>query len=621
MPRKSYEQHLAEKAAMRRRGSVIESETDAESLFSNTTCQSQLSSSTSPYLSPHQHRYLPGPSKFARTLSSNSYSFSVSSPYPYRRERSNSPGTSTQYRNQENIQNVGFSSFPPPLSDNTNPSDTEPIPTHRRPSQSTATHLTVPQTDREIARKKRHEQRKLSKSTLLSSKYDSPIRRSIRYLTTVGLHQHTTFISLIFYVLIKLLVMRFIEGRELDWVKGREEVMWGAVIYEWVKREGEKGGRSLRSQVIALLTILLSPLSLFVDKKVVPMSMTIRPLTLLSSTEDYASVFYLFLSLTINQFHAIWAMTFGLYVIGRGIWIGGFEGSKYAFLSFIIGATALGSRYSICESNFFNYIYKQITFDHPAMKYSTRLPTIPLLASYTPTVQNQVNEYCKATVPSLTISSLVNQAITHKIQSTLTIFSIMPPITILLYSNISLRPGPSTRPSPTISFLPLLLFLISIPIYLFSNDPHDIILPLMPLTLMMSFRGSAARGSERSSASGGGEDEVWRTGVVLNALSIIDLIPYQASLTMSILSTGLTVLWITLIGASPLISIIVVLRQISIMIIPSNVLVQYINPLEQVVLKGAFAIGWFWGMKKLIENAWAIGGLSGRKKKSREKVR
>ncbi|WWD09419.1 hypothetical protein V865_007543 [Kwoniella europaea PYCC6329] len=620
MPRKSYEQHLAEKAAMRRRGSVIESETDAESLFSNTTYQSQYSNSSPyPYLSPHQHRFSPGPSKFARTLSSTLYSSSISSPYPDRRGRSNSPGTSNQ--NQENIQNVGFSSFPPPLSDNTNPSDTEPTTTHRRPSQSTLTHLTVPQTDREIARKKRHEQRKLSKSTLLSSKYDSPIRQSIRYLTKVGLHRNTLFISLISYVLIKLLVVRFIEGRELDWVKGREEVMWGVVIFEWVRREGEKGGRSLRSQVIALLTILLSPLSLFVDKKIVPMSMTIRPLTLLSSTEDYASIFYLFLSLTINQLHAIWAITFGLYVIGRGSWIGGVEGSKYAFLSFVIGATALGSRYVICESNFSNYVYNQITFVQPAMKYLAKMPMISWLISNIPTVQNQVNEYCKATVPSLTISSLVNQAMTHKIQSTLTILSIIPPIIILLYSNISLRPGSSTRPSPTISFLPILLFLISIPIYLFSNDQHNVILSLMPLTLMMSFRGSAARGSERSLAGGSGEDEVWRTGVVLNALSIINLINYQASLAISILSTGLTILWITLIGASPLISIIVVLRQISIMIIPSNVLVQYINPVEHVVLKGAFAIGWFWGMKKLIENAWAIGGLSGRKKKSREKVR
>ncbi|WVQ62183.1 uncharacterized protein L199_000321 [Kwoniella botswanensis] len=617
MPRKSYEQHLAEKAAMRRRGSVIESETDVESLFSNTTYQSQYSNS-SPYLSPHQHRFSPGPSQFARTLSSTSYSSSISSPYPYQRGRSNSPGTSNQ--NQENRQNVGFSSFPPPLSDNTNPSDTEPT-THRRPSQGTLTHLTVPQTDKEVARRKRHEQRKLSKSTLLSSKYNSPIRQSIRYLTKIGMHRHTMSVSLMSYVLIKLLVVRFIEGRELDWVKGREEVMWGVVVYEWVRREGEKGGRSLRSQVIASLTILLSPLSLFADKKIVPMSMTIRPLTLLSSTDDYASIFYLFLSLTINQFHAIWAMTFGLYMIGRGSWIGGVEGSKYAFLSFVIGATTLGSRYAICESNFFNYVYNQITFDLPAVKYLAKLPMISWLISNIPTVQNQVNECCKATVPSLTLSSLVNQAMTHKIQSTLTILSIIPPITILLYSNISLRPGSSTRPSPTISFLPLLLFLISIPIYLFSNDPHNIILPLMPLTLMMSFRGSAARGSERSSIGGSGEDEVWRTGVVLNALSIINLIPYQASLAISSLSTGLTVLWITLIGASPLMSNIVVLRQISIMVIPLNVLVQYINPLEHVVLKGAFAIGWFWGMKKLIENAWAIGGLSGRKKKSREKVR
>nr|XP_019049241.1 hypothetical protein I302_03022 [Kwoniella bestiolae CBS 10118]OCF28171.1 hypothetical protein I302_03022 [Kwoniella bestiolae CBS 10118] len=608
MPRKSYEQHLAEKAAARRRGSVVESETDAESLFSTTTYQSQPSlSSSSPRLSPHLHQNQRYPNQYSyphpsitRTISSTSYSSSISSPYQRDRGRSSSPLSNSH----QELPNVSFNSFPPPSADT---SDNE-HPKQAQPPTSSSTHLAVPTSSREIARQKRRDQRKYSNSTLLSSKFDSPLRTSIRYLTRKGMGDNILTIGLIFYVIIKWCVVGLIEqkriyisGEGINWTKVGEEAMWGVVVYEWVRREGTKGGRSTRSQVIALLTVLLSPLSLLSGNTTVPMSMTLRPLTLLSSTEDHTSLFYLFLSLTINQFHSIWGVGVALYVVGRGIWIGGYEGSKYLGLSLLTGTAALSSRYVVCESDLALWISNSYLIS------SKKLPIPAILhariAPWIPSIQNLAKEYCKANVPTITISSLVQTILTQKVQTALSILSMIPPITIVLYSNISLRPGDLSRPSPTISLLPLILFLISMPIYLFSSDTQNVNLPLMPMTLLMSFRGSAARGSEGSGV--GGEDEVWRVGVGLNALSIISLVSTEASLTTGLIFTVMTILWITLIGASPLISLVVV------MIIPSNILEQYIHPTESILLKGVFAAGWFWGMKKLIEGAWALGGLSG----------
>ncbi|WWC86268.1 uncharacterized protein L201_001141 [Kwoniella dendrophila CBS 6074] len=638
MPRKSYNQHLAEKAAVkdllhRRNGSLVESETDAESLFSSTTYQSQSqNSSSSPYLSlspdnsnssfHHQHHSYP---TTRRTISSTSYtSSSLSNSNSFNRsfnvknrDRSISPSRSSKNRYQgvNATEEPTFSSLPPEQDVHSDfNSDNQSTNRHKydqdtaRPFNKKRSQLTVPtnptktrrKTDKEsyerILRREKREAKKQHKSTLYSNSFDSPLRKVIRYLNKIGLHDYLLPISLVFAFLIKVSLLLLLEPnpsqdtykarydiRRIGWRRIVEEIMWITVVRDWTQKECEKGGRSTRSHVIAILTILLSPISLFSKRFVLPMSMTLRPIALLSSNQNMTSVFYLALSLTISHSHWIWAVSIGLYVLGRGLWIGGSKGSTYLVLSSLVGVAALTSREVMCYS---------------------KVDSV------------QMNAYCQATFSLPSMLSLFNSLKSSKIRVAIASLSMIPPISILLYSNISLRPGNVDRPSPTLSLLTLMLFIISIPVYLFTADGHNVILPLMPITLLMSLRGSASKGGD---LGGGVEDETWRLGVGLNALSLISLMHDEANAKEIALFVLMTALWITAIGASPFITLLVVIRQTCIMAIPNGMMFNYIIPTETIVVKCIFAAAWFWGMKKLIESAWAIGGLSGSSKRNGRK--
>lgn len=107
-----------------------------------------------------------------------------------------------------------------------------------------------------------------------------------------------------------------------------------------------------------------------------------------------------------------------------------------------------------------------------------------------------------------------------------TLGALIPTILVLLYSSLSLRPNlppnfngnhvvkgsPASSRSPpaTIHLLPTALFTSSLSFFLFSFQVHEksILLPLMPLTLMMTTR------------SGKGEDEVWDVGVLVNNVAV-----------------------------------------------------------------------------------------------------
>ena len=71
----------------------------------------------------------------------------------------------------------------------------------------------------------------------------------------------------------------------------------------------------------------------------------------------------------------------------------------------------------------------------------------------------------------------------------------------------------SPGPPPTVRLLPMAMVTSSLGFFLFSFQVHEksILLPLMPLTILMAFRG----GKELSST----EDELWGVGVLVNNVS------------------------------------------------------------------------------------------------------
>ncbi|WWC58731.1 uncharacterized protein I303_101275 [Kwoniella dejecticola CBS 10117] len=700
MPRISYEQHLAEKAASRenrrRRGSIVESETDAESLFSSTTYQSQ--SSSSPYIpsraplawstSHTGNHHLYGYTPVQRTISSASYEFAPPSSSPdvgLRRERSVSPiglrnDTALTTSTGNNDQNTSFPfAFPPthtlttlplkPQSDNedersftklSSSSNTESLAFAsasgvKGKKQSQSTHLAVPSHQKEISRAKREKRRKdkLERSTLQGQKFDSPLRSWIRWMNNNGLYDYTVTSALIFALAIKFTLLSIFEREyelQITWSWGMvsdlmlygpmkqrimDEIMWSAVVYSWAEGETKRGGRSKRSHIIAMTTVLLSPMSLSSGRTSLPMSMILHPISTFTDSpfRDPLSLSMIALSLTVVQFHWLWAVGAYIYIIGKSVWIGGLQGVKFFALSTIASLATLSTRPTLCEFAPSTDLFSQLrTSQIPFEKLPMPGEFVTFLQDSSEMLDGHLASYCQVTKPFPTLTELIEQFTTHKLKICITALSMIPPLTIMLYSNISLRPGTKDRSSPTITLLPYLLFLTSIPVYLFFGESQipdqdgvdvdlSVVLPLLPITLLMAFRGSAAKGSIQGGSQI--EDEVWKVGVGLNVLSIVHLIPIGCGIIQNVLFSAVTVLWIYAIGASSWLSLLVIARLTSIALIPPSILLKYIQPVEVLVVKGVFAMAWFWGMKKLIENAWAMGGLSGRdrkKRKSKDKV-
>ncbi|WVR05892.1 hypothetical protein IAU60_002918 [Kwoniella sp. DSM 27419] len=182
----------------------------------------------------------------------------------------------------------------------------------------------------------------------------------------------------------------------------------------------------------------------------------------------------------------------------------------------------------------------------------------------------------------------------RQVQLAALVLASLPPLTILLYSNLSLRRAtPSPGPSPVIALLPLVIFLLSVPPVIISPSSEALNLVLLPLTLMMALRGGAGV------SAGGVQEGVWSVGLKLNMLSTMGLVQPVASLAelslTSLLPSALALAWHVILGA-PWYSIVP----------PALPPIAYWP-----VLRTVFAIAWFWGMKKLIQDAWAMGGLSG----------
>ncbi|WWC66264.1 uncharacterized protein I206_100165 [Kwoniella pini CBS 10737] len=669
MPRISYEQHLIEKAINRenerRRGSIIESETDAESLFSSTTFQSHSSSShyinsrissSSYYTSSSlNNNYLyPNSYKPIRSFSSTSYESNPSTFSTKQKDRSRSISPSNRIQNSIPIEYSPLVLIEAETkNDNENENENNKkslFGEMKKEIKEKTTFLNVPSSSssynkkEEKKEKKKQKNLKLEKSTLFSKRFNSPLRILIRWMNHNGFYNYTIISSLIFIFIIKLNLILIFQNSfnlnlsiEWNWllpfklftyglIKRRliEEMMWIMVIYFWTKEECKKTGRSKRSQVIAIVTILLSPISLISDRTPLPMSMIIYPLILLSArpSMDVYSAGMIAVSLTVVHFHSVWATGIAFYLLGKGIWIGGLEGARFLFLNVVISAVIMSTRPILCESELLGNLLSKLRISKlPFSKLPIPTTVINLLQEGSRILEGSHGNYCQATKPFPALSTIAERLLNHKIKFLITILSIIPPLTILLYSNISLRPGNVKKASSTITLLPYFLFLISIPVYLFSNDKDgqnlQVILPLLPITLLMSLRGSAAKGS----AQGGSqiEDEVWKVGVVLNVVGVINLIPIQASIAKRIIFSLVAIMWITLIGASPWLAGLIVARQISIVLIPSTIFLAYVQPVESVVMKGIFALAWFWGMKKLIQNAWAMGGLSGNGRKRVER--
>ncbi|RXK40295.1 hypothetical protein M231_02409 [Tremella mesenterica] len=395
----------------------LRSETDLDSVFSHSTQlsnSSQLSHFTHPQ--SRSNRFSPSPIPKLRSLSSTSSRPSVlrhsstdrhsfSSPFApevstHSPNLSSTHTTSTSNRNlpflSNNYENPRYdttskdtSNIPGPSKPSFNPNfqssqHSDPRYLHANSNSHSSKQLdqsgsTGPDHhDTDISRTQRGERRerrkiaKREKSTLLGEKYDSPIRRYLRWMASLHMSKWALPFALIgvgfLHVCIIFLknwtsgedgqvvsgewlpllrqfptVERILDGvRRYGW--GIGEIMWTSGVVFRLTRDGRREGRSSRTQITGILTILLNPVFLLINAYgtltsdltrtsplglistynayYISLSLVLFSLTCLQNNRDILACCILSLASIPSPFALCFTPIFAVYLSGKCIWLG-----------------------------------------------------------------------------------------------------------------------------------------------------------------------------------------------------------------------------------------------------------------------------------------------------------
>ncbi|WVQ70930.1 hypothetical protein IAR50_000455 [Cryptococcus sp. DSM 104548] len=618
MPRRvSYQQHRASLASARnpahirfRHGSVAESETDLESIFSSTTYQSHGSS---PY------------TRQALLLDPTGLS-TVDSPYTRaspalssRRAYSSSPGPKN--RNPRRSSNLG----PRPIVEAENSPDVSALGLRLSaedvPSTKDLTPLSV--SDRAAAGNSipRNEKRRrviAERSTLTGGAYESPLRLWIRWMTWQGWEAWTLCVGQVGTVLVTLIAGhlsgRFRYLKPGDWIMEIVRVLgWWAMVWSWARDEGQRGGRSLRTQITSILTIILAP-SILPGNHLLALTGTVASLRLLSSGNDLPAAAIALSTCILSAKTWPYALSIWGYLVGKAVWMGGrqqirlFLGSLLV-VSPLLAACTCSARERV--SDLIDVLLNSL-FSAPELLSSRYLVPFMEVLPLRQCIAYSDGQYTWRSV----LRTIETYIAGHKLLLPGTTLGALSPLTVLLYSSYSFQPlhqsntqKLSPRRPPMHNLILQTMFIISSSSSVFLGSRQDVVLPLFPLLLMMSLRGGSARGSEGLSVGW----DVWSAGAWATCLGAVMAAGNTRDLLVSL---GTAIFWSTLIGAPShlvLATFLGTFMQYASTVFPSIAIA------PDAVFRLATVAGWVWGMKKMVESAWAVGGLSGRRSTAEKK--
>ncbi|TEB40059.1 ALG6, ALG8 glycosyltransferase [Coprinellus micaceus] len=173
---------------------------------------------------------------------------------------------------------------------------------------------------------------------------------------------------------------------------------------------------------------------------------------------------------------------------------------------------------------------------------------------------------------------------------------------------------PTTDPPPFISLLTYALLSSSASFFLFSFQVHEktILLPLLPLTLLMSAATP--------------ESAPWKWGCLVNNVAVFSMWPLLRRDGLAVPYVALTVLWDRVVGYNPfgvragvgvveVLGLVVHLAAIGLhlleLVIPAPARYPDLFPVLNVLIcTPVFGLAWLWSLKCGVEVGWALGGYS-----------
>ncbi|KAH7919268.1 hypothetical protein BV22DRAFT_1023274 [Leucogyrophana mollusca] len=391
-----------------------------------------------------------------------------------------------------------------------------------------------------------------------------------------------------------------------------------------------QGTRSSRTQHVALVTLLFHPALLLVDfghfqYNSVMLGLTLIAINSFAAGYDLMGAVFFVLSLGFKQMALYYAPAIGSYLLGKCIFLGPVHGTRlFTRLAFTVIITLA---------------FLFAPFLPPLAPPSAILAPISRIFPFARGLfeDKVANFWCFTNVLLIKWKRAFegSEGTLVKASAVLTALGFLPGVAGLLWGGWKARLQPSkeqekegaaapsataslvsipSTPTPTLPLLPYALLTSSMSFFLFSFQVHEktILLPLLPLTLLLS--GAPLN------------EEVWMWGVLGNNVGVFSMWPLLKKDGLGVQYFAMLLLWNRVVGHDPfrlrpnsfvgLLSIAVyaaasLLQALELVISPPARYPDLFPVLNVLVCTPVFGLVWLWSVKRGIEVGWATGGLPG----------
>ncbi|GAA5850410.1 hypothetical protein JCM9279_001406 [Rhodotorula babjevae] len=405
------------------------------------------------------------------------------------------------------------------------------------------------------------------------------------------------------------------DGGMKDWMRATvvvgDALVWVSAVVVYCARNfraSTKADKSQRRMLVALMTVLLQPALILIDSghfqyNSLMLGLTLWAVNCFQAGRDVLGGVLFMLSLGFKQMALYYTPAVFAYLLGKCMWLGGREGtSLFINLALAVTATflALFAPFLTSLSTFGQALHRIFPFARGLFE------------------DKVANVWCALNVV-VKLRDLVPTATLAKLALAATGTALLPSVAAVLWVSYRLgreRAGAAQAgAAPTILLVPHALFLSAMAFFLLSFQVHEksILLPLMPLTLLM---GAREVGYGRMD---------WEWGALVNNVAVFSMWPLLQRDGIVTQYLALTGVWNYAIGYNPLklrasfvkylscttYALILAIHSLEALAPPPPHLPDLYPVLNLSLSAGVFGLAWLWAGKRLLQEAWALGGVGG----------
>ncbi|KAH9841629.1 glycosyltransferase family 57 protein [Rhodofomes roseus] len=376
--------------------------------------------------------------------------------------------------------------------------------------------------------------------------------------------------------------------------------------------------RSARTQEVALLTLLLQPTLLLVDfghfqYNSVMLGLTLFAMVCFARGHDLLGAVSFVLSLGFKQMALYYAPAIGSYLLGKCLYLGMVQGPRHFVRLAVVTAASM--------------LILFLPFLPPFAPLSAILDPITRIFPFNRGLfEDKVANFWCASDVILKWRRRLSPKTLVRIATGLTALGFLPGAAGLVYSGwrvrLQTRKDDDARagavaarePAPTMPLLPYALLTSSLSFFLFSFQVHEktILLPLLPLTLLLS----GVTSNETS--------ETWEIGMLVSNVALFSMWPLLKRDGLGVSYIAMTVLWNRIVGYNPFrarpnsliqyLSLVthagcLVLHVLELLFSPPARYPDLFPVLNVLLSTPVFGLAWLWSIRRGVEVSWALGGL------------